>query len=315
MWKIVILSFLSSVCFAQSKIEIAKKLFDDHKYVEASKTLSAIRSESAEYAAAQYYLGRIAFESKKYDEAQDYFEAAVEKDEKVASYHSWLGNTYGIIARDANVFKQGMLAPKMKREWEKAIALDPKDLDSRTSLIQFYLQAPGFMGGSVDKAKEVANQLLKLKPAEGHLQLGNIYLSEKKPAEAEKEFKEMVKADQAYISGLANFYTKEKKYDQAFALFEEALKKNPEDILSIYQLGRTSALSGMKLERGEECLKKYLTYKPKPNEPSLAGANMRLAQIYEKKGKKAEAKRLFEAALKEDNSLKEAKEGLDRVSK
>jgi len=73
-----------------------------------------------------------------------------------------------------------MLAPKMKSAWEKAIALDPKNLDARTSLIQYYLQAPGFMGGSVEKAKEVAGQVLKLKPAEGHRQLGNIYLNEKK---------------------------------------------------------------------------------------------------------------------------------------
>jgi tetratricopeptide (TPR) repeat protein len=315
MWKIILFSFLSFVTFGQSKIEVAKKLFDEQKFAEASKILTPIKSESTEYAVAQYYLGRIALETKKYDDAQDYFERAIEKNEKVAEYHSWLGNTYGIIARDGNMIKKAMLAPKMKKEWEKAIALEPKDMDSRTSLIQYYLQAPAFAGGSVDKAKEVAYQIVKLKPAEGHLQLGNIYLSEKKRNEAEKEFKEMVKADPAYVSGLASFYVKEKKYDQAFTLFEEALKTNPNDMSAVYQLGKTSAISGTKLERGEECLKKYLAYKPKVNEPSIAGANMRLGQIYEKKGKKLEARKLFEAALKEDGSLTDAKEGLDRVSK
>ena len=84
---------------------------------------------------------------------------------------------------------------------------------------------------------------------------------------------------------------------------------------SIYQIGKTSALSGQKLERGEECLKKYLLYVPKQNEPSLAGANMRLAQINEKKGNKTEARRLYESALMLDASLKEANEGLQRTSK
>ena len=97
-------------------------------------------------------------------------------------------------------------------------------------------------------------------------------------------------------------------------MFEEAVKKNPEDYVSIYQIGKTSAVSGQKLDRGEECLKKYLNYSPKQNEPSHAGANMRLAQIKEKRGQKAEAKKLFEAALKLDGNLKEAKEGLERVS-
>ena len=85
--------------------------------------------------------------------------------------------------------------------------------------------------------------------------------------------------------------------------------------MAVYQIGKTSALSGLKLERGEECLKKYLTYKPKQNEPNHGGANMRLAQIKEKQGKKAEAKKLFELALQLDPALKEAKEGLERVSK
>jgi hypothetical protein len=48
---------------------------------------------------------------------------------------------------------------------------------------------------------------------------------------------------------------------------------------------------------------------------SHAGANMRLAQIMEKGGKKSEAKKLYETALKADATLKEAKEGLERVSK
>jgi len=303
------------VAFAQPKIEQAKTLYEQGKLEQVKKLLSPVGEKEADFAAAQYYLGRVAFDEKKYDDASDYFEEAVEANDKVADYHNWLGNTYGTIAQDANVFKQGMLAPKMKKAWENAIALDAKNLDARTSLIQYYLQAPGFMGGSVDKAKEVANQIIKIQPAEGHRQLGNVYMHEKKTAEAEKEFIEMAKADPAYVSGLANFYTGQKQYDKAFTLFEEALKKNPDDYISIYQIGKTSALSGQKLDRGEECLKKYLTYTPKQNEPSHAGANMRLAQIKEKKGSKAEAKKLFETALKMDNNLKEAKEGLERVSK
>jgi hypothetical protein len=42
---------------------------------------------------------------------------------------------------------------------------------------------------------------------------------------------------------------------------------------------------------------------------------MRLAQIMEKRGKKSEAKLLYELALKGDATLKDAKEGLARVSK
>ena len=308
--------FLFSFCLsAQPKIDQAKILYEQGKYDQVIKLLSNVSEKDADYAASRYYLGRVAFDKKEYDEASDYFEEAIEINNKVADYHNWLGNTYGTIAQNSNMIKQGMLAPKMKKEWESTIALDAKNIDARTSLIQYYLQAPGFMGGSVDKAKEVANQIIKLKPAEGHRQYGNIFVHEKKIAEAEKEFLEMVKADPNYVGALANFYMSQKQYEKAFALFEEALKKNPEDFISIYQIGKTAALSGQKLDRGEECLKKYMVRTPLQNEPSLAGANMRLAQIKEKRGQKGEAKKLFETAINLDGNLKEAKEGLERVSK
>lgn len=313
--KVLVLLLMPFSLLAQSTIEKGKTLYESKKYNEAQKLLKAVSEKSAGYAAAQYYLGRVSFDKKEYDDAADYFKEAAEADPKQADYFDWLGNTYATIAQNANMIKQGILAPKMKKAWERAIELDAKNVGARTSLIQYYLQAPGFMGGSVDKAKEVAKQIVSIDAAEGHVQLGSIYASEKKIAEAEKEFQEAVKINDEYVAALANFYTNQKKYEKAFTLFEEALKKNPDDFVSIYQLGKTAAVSGQRLDRGEECLKKYLTHTPTSNEPSHAGANMRLAQIKEKRGNKAEAKKLFETALKLDGSLKEAKEGLERMSK
>ncbi|CAN5516674.1 hypothetical protein BH10BAC4_BH10BAC4_24260 [soil metagenome] len=310
---LILMLLISLVASAQTPVARAKKLFEENRPIEARTILTTIKDSDNEYASAQYYMGRIAIQENKLDDAEDFFEEAIEVNDKVSDYHTWLGNTYGQIARDANMFKQGMLAPKMKAEWEKAVALDPKSIDPRLSLIQYYLQAPGIVGGSIDKAKETAKQILVLNPAQGHLQLGNIYYKEKKMIEAEKEFVEMVKIDPTYTYGLANFYLGQKQYDKAFALFEDALKKSPDDMTTVYQLGKASALSGQRLDRGEECLRKYLTYIPKNNEPSLAGANMRLAQVMEKKGNKSEAKKRFELALKMDGTMKEAKEGLERV--
>lgn len=306
---------LTTFAQGQSIVERARKLYEEKKFAEAEKLLARIDNDDKDYAAAQYYLGRIAFDQKDYDDAADYFEEATDSNDKVADYFNWLGNTYGTIAQDANVIRQGFLAPKMKNAWEKAIALDPKNLDARFSLISYYTQAPSIMGGSLEKAKEMARQVIALSPAPGHRSVGNILVKEQKIAEAEKEYLEMVKADANFTPVLANFYMNQKKFDNAFAMIDEALKKNPQDMGSVYQLGKTSALSGSRLDQGEECLKKYLGYTPKPNEPSHAGANMRLAQIYEKKGNKAQAKKMYETALALDGTLKEAKEGLLRTSK
>ncbi|MBX2915445.1 MAG: tetratricopeptide repeat protein [Cyclobacteriaceae bacterium] len=306
---------ISTVSAFGQSVTTGKQLWEQKKYAEARKQLLAIKKDNKDFAAAQYYLGRVAFDEKKYDEAEEFFETAIDTNDKVADYHTWYGNTLGTIAADANLFKQASLGPKMKSAWEKAVQLDPKTVDARESLIQYYLQAPAIAGGSVDKAIEMANEIKKLNPAEGHRQLGNIYYREKRYSEAEKEFIAMTKIDAALTPGLANFYVLQKQYEKAFALFETSLKQNPDDMLATYQIGKLSAVSGQQLDRGEACLKKYLTYTPQKNEPSHAGANMRLAQIMEKRGKKSEAKLLYELALKGDATLKEAKEGLARVSK
>jgi tetratricopeptide (TPR) repeat protein len=311
---LILLAFLPTALFAQT-LQKAKTLYETGKPAEAVKLLEAINEESKEYAEAQFYLGRIAYDKKEYDDASDYFEEATEANEKNSLYFEWLGNTYGMIARDANVMRQGFLAPKMKDAWEKAVALDPKNIGARLSLIEFYMQAPGFMGGSVDKAVETAKQIIKLDAARGHRALAGIYDREKKTAEAEKEYIAMVAADATTLPILINFYIIKNDYDKAFKLVDVEIQKKPDDMLMQYQYAKLSALSGKNLDRGEQYLKKYFTYTPKENEPSHAGAYMRLGMIYEKRGNKAEAKKNYQTALQLDKKLKEAEDGLGRVSK
>src|SRR6478736_6979263 len=108
------------------RLEQAKNLYEQKKYNQVKKILGSIEKDNTEFAAARYYLGRVAVDEKKIDDAVDYFKEATEANGKVAEYQVWLGDTYGAIAKDANVFKQGLLAPKMRNAWEAAIALDPK---------------------------------------------------------------------------------------------------------------------------------------------------------------------------------------------
>ncbi len=300
--------------FSQS-LEKGIKFWEEKKYTQAKELLKSIKKDNKDFAEAQFYLGRIAYDEKDYETAEEIFEVAIDVNAKVATYHNWYGNAIASQMDDANFLRQAMLAPKMKSAWEKAASLDSRAIEPRESLVQYYVQAPAIAGGSIDKAIEMAKEIIKINPAAGHLRLGNVYSHEKDFQKAEQEFIAMANADPAYASGLGNFYMNQKNYDKAFQLFEEQLKRNPEDMMAVYQIGKTSALSGQRLAQGEASLKKYLNYQPQKNEPSHAGATMRLAQIKEKSGKKDEARVLFAKALKEDASLKEAKEGLERVSK
>jgi tetratricopeptide (TPR) repeat protein len=102
---------------------------------------------------------------------------------------------------------------------------------------------------------------------------------------------------------------------EVFPLLDEQLKKIPDHHLYNYWYGKSAAITGLNLNRGEECLLRYVTFKPVDDEPSVAAAYVRLGKIKERKGKKAEARAAYEMALKLDDSLKGAKEGLERTSK
>ncbi|MFZ6008882.1 MAG: tetratricopeptide repeat protein [Bacteroidota bacterium] len=312
MRSVLVLLLVTTTLYGQT-VEKAKTLFEASKPEEAKKLLASIDEDHADYAAAQYYLGRIAFNQNKVEDAEAHFEEATEANDKVADYHYWYASAMGRLAQQSNTFKQGVLAPRIKSEFEKTVQLDPNNLDAHWGLIEFYTQAPGFMGGSWEKAEQTAKNIQKINKAEGHRAMAVVYQREEKLTEAEGEFIQAYKTDPKMAPTLANFYLTTKKFDKAFTLFDDMLKKNPDDMLATYQIGKTSAISGQKLELGESCLVRYLRYQPKENEPSHAGANMRLAQIKEKKGNKPDAKKHFETALKLDPNLKEAKEGLARL--
>lgn len=102
---------------------------------------------------------------------------------------------------------------------------------------------------------------------------------------------------------------------EVLPLLDRSIKAWPENFLHQYWYGKITSLTGINMERGEELLMKYLKHTPINEEPSHAGANMRLGQIKEKQGNKVEAKKYYETALKLDSKLEGAKKGLERVSK
>jgi tetratricopeptide (TPR) repeat protein len=243
----------------QTPLKNGIALYQSKQNDEANKSFKAIEKSSSDYAAAQYYLGRIAFDKKQFDDAADYFKNATEANPNSCDYYNWLGDAYAAIGSDASFFTQMSVGPKALKAWERATKLDSKNINARASLVGAYMQAPGFMGGGEDKAKAIGSELL--------------------------------------------------------VLLDEAFKTTPDNYLYHYWYGKSSAITGLKLDRGEVSLKKYLTHTPSGDEPSLAAAHMRLGQIKEKQGRKTEAKKHFEMALKLDSKLKSAQEGLERTSK
>ena len=262
--------------------------------------------------------GRTAISRGDDDSAIAILEKAVAQSPKSAEAHFCLANAYGSKAQKGGMLAAATYGPKAKGQLETAVALDPKHVEARLGLVQFYAGAPEIMGGSNDKALEQARAIKAMDPVVGHRAYAFIYSQQKKLDLAKKEYVDAIreqpdspKAHSYFGQYLVNA---EKNYSAAFEEFETALKIDPQYMAAFYHLGRTAALGDTNLSRGEESLKKYLGYTPKEKEPTLANAHYFLGTIFEKQGKRADAKRSYEAALKLNPTLKDASEALKRVS-
>jgi len=73
----------------------------------------------------------------------------------------------------------------MKASFEKAISLNPKHIEARWAMIEYYLQVPVLFGGSEKKAQRYVNELMTLSPVDGYLAKGRIdeYFERYKSAE------------------------------------------------------------------------------------------------------------------------------------
>src|SRR6186713_2209356 len=111
--------------------------------------------------------GRSAVQRGESAAAIEILEKAVAQNPQSAEAHFALGLAYGSKGQQSGLLAAAKYGPKAKAEFERTIALDPKHVEARFGLVQFYAIAPGFIGGSAEKALEQAKELKAIDPLVG----------------------------------------------------------------------------------------------------------------------------------------------------
>lgn len=312
----VILGLGGTEALAQCQPAV-QRLLNDRRFEDARTQMTAVVAKEPSNDGALECLGVVEFRMTRYRSASERFEKAIKLNDKVATHHLWLGNALGNLADSTSKIKLPFLARRVKSEFEKTVALDPTSVDGREGLVSFYSQAPGVMGGSAEKAQEQIREIIKLNPLRGHLRAGRMYAEDKKPAEAEKEY---ILAEQAAPDSTAGgyqlgaFYQGAERWADAFAVYDRMQKRFPDEVLVRFQIGRTAALSGQQLERGERELRQIIASPPADfPRPTLAGAHHRLGMILEKQGKKELARSEYQQAVAVDPKNEAAKKSLAAI--
>ena len=143
------------------------QLFEQKRWAEAQVAFLASAKTQNDNVLAYFYLGRLAFREEDSDSATNWFEKSVELEKHNSNFHLRLGRAYGRQAERALVWHRLFLARKVRQQFEKAVSLDVDNVPARWDLMEYYLRAPRFLGGSWEKAKAEAHAIEQRNASEG----------------------------------------------------------------------------------------------------------------------------------------------------
>lgn len=294
--------------------EEALNQFQSGKFREATATLHQALDQHPKSAAFELLLARCYYELTDFDSAATHAESAVRLDPSNSEAHLWLGRIDGRRAEKGHSLS---LALTTRKEFEKAVSLDSRNLDARRSLMEFYAQAPWIIGGSKDKAHKQATSIAALDPLEGALAQAHLDDLTGKDDQAAAEYHRVIKMKPHRVGpyfAAADFYLRHHNWQEAKDAIEAALKTHTPDPRLDYYRGVQGVLNGSRLQEAEQELKAYLQHFPRRQDyPSQASALDWLGRLYERWGKTQLAAQQYEAALRLNPDFKPARDALERL--
>jgi pentatricopeptide repeat protein len=232
----------------------------------------------------------------------------------VAEFH--LGQALGAQAQRANVFRQPSLARRTRQSFERAVQLDPDYLDARQGLIQFYLLAPGVLGGSEERAREQVAEVRRRNPYRGAFAAAQLLQKRKDLAGVAREMDALVAQYPDSVGAWTTLLAalgQQRRWDEAWTAADRMVPALGTAPAAQFIVGRLAAESGQRLDRGEAALQRYLQHRPAGNDPSLAAAHWRLGMIRERQGAREAARASYQAAVGLDPKFAPAREALEKL--
>jgi tetratricopeptide (TPR) repeat protein len=262
-------------------------------------------------------LCRVYFQLELWDNSMRMAEKALALDPQNSSYHLWLGRAMGRKAEEANPFTAFGLARKVKIEFERAVAFDGNNLAARSDLSEFYLEAPGFLGGDKNKAKQQADYVARHDRALASYIYARIAEKQGNTG-AEAEYKKAIAASSQpsrYWVELAYFYRRAGRLGEMEDAIRHSLAAVQQAGASEFDAAALLLHSGRNFAGATQILRNYVSQEDPSEDGPAFRAHYLLGVLLEKQGKKNEAAAEFQTALNMASEYRPAQDALARVSR
>lgn len=243
---------------SQDVLERATALYQRTDYENSLQLLS---QSPAQDAAASLLRGKNYFMLGDYKKATDAFEKTLSLSPRSSEAELWLGRTWGRRAETSNSPMAIPYANRTRECFEKAIALDPQNREAKNDLFDYYLNAPGILGGGVDKAEAAAKSIANERPPESEFEQALVAEKRNDLKTAEYHLRramELAPAEPGRIVDLARFLAKHGRPEESDRLFERARTMAPEKPGIALAWARADIENHRNLDRARTLLNQYL---------------------------------------------------------
>jgi tetratricopeptide (TPR) repeat protein len=294
------------------------KLLAEGRVDDAIASLQRKISNAPKDAESRNLLCRAYFTLGDWDKGISACEQAVSLEPENAQYHLWLGRVYGEKADHAGFLSAAGLAKKVRGEFETAVRLNPNNAEARTDLAEFYLEAPGIVGGGRDKAEAQAQKLVALDPVKAGWVRGRLAEKKKDLDSAENEYRAAIEASHgsalAWLN-LAFFYRHTGRtgaMDDAIRHATSAPMDQPEVLMECAEL---LIRAKRDLPQAIQLLRRYLSSSSTVESAPAFKAHYLLGMALERQGSKPAAAQEYRASLSLARSFTVAQTALDRLNR
>jgi tetratricopeptide (TPR) repeat protein len=269
----------STLLAATPALEQARKLYSAADFDASLKLLQSLPAKDG---AAYELIGRNYYMMGDYKKATDYLEKAQAAEPQSSDHALWLGRAWGRRAETSSPFTAPGHASKARQNFERAVQLDPRNMEALNDLFQYYLEAPGFLGGGFDKAVQIAARISSIDPVEGYYAQAQLAEKRKQYGSAEQNLRraaELAPQQVGRVLDLARFLAKQGRFQESEQSFQRAEKIAPNSPKVMFARADTYIRHGRNLDTARELLKRYLSARLTADDPPRYEAQKLLKQV------------------------------------
>ncbi len=257
------------------------KAEDRYRHTDFEASLASLDKHSSDVA-TNFLVARNYYMLGEFKKATDYLQIVVQAQPENAEYRDWLGRAYGKRAETSNPLMAPSLASKARDAFEKAVELDPKNPDALSDLFDYYLEAPGFLGGGYDKALSIAERTSKLDPAQGYFEKAKLAQKRKEFQSAEDHLHQAISAaphSVGHLLALGRFLANQGRNRESDEVFLEAQTKHPNAPQVLFAWASVLIKQKRDLGQAKTMLEKYMQASITPDDPPKNEARRLLKEV------------------------------------